>query len=55
MNKLNIYNKLFLVFCALLIVVIIWKAPHEKDDKTEKKEKVEKKDKDEMSMSPFDE
>jgi hypothetical protein len=31
MSKLNIYNKLFIAFFALLVVVIIWKVPHEKN------------------------
>ncbi len=30
MVKLNIYNKLFILFFALLVIVIIWKVPHEK-------------------------
>jgi hypothetical protein len=29
MNKLTIYNKLFIAFFALLIMFIIWKVPHE--------------------------
>ncbi len=31
MAKLNIYNKLFILFFALLVAVIIWKVPHEKN------------------------
>ena len=29
--KLSIYNKLFIAFFALLILIIIWKVPREKN------------------------
>ena len=29
MAKLNIYNKIFILFFVLLVIVIIWKVPHE--------------------------
>ena len=32
MNRLNIYNKLFILFFAVLIVINIKKAPHEKSE-----------------------
>ncbi len=32
MRKLNIYNKLFILFFAALIVIIIMKAPRETND-----------------------
>ncbi len=31
MAKLNIYNKIFILFFVLLVIVIIWKVPHEKN------------------------
>lgn len=32
MARLSFYNKLFLALMALLIVLIIWKVPHETED-----------------------
>lgn len=32
MVKLSIFNKLFIFFIVLLLIVIIWKVPHEKND-----------------------
>ncbi|MBK7910369.1 hypothetical protein [Candidatus Pollutiaquabacter sp.] len=29
MQRLSTFNRLFLVFCVLLIAFIIWKVPHE--------------------------
>ena len=29
MTKLSIYNKIFIMFFAILVVIIIWKVPHE--------------------------
>ena len=29
MNKLSLYNKIFIMFFALLVVIIILKVPHE--------------------------
>lgn len=31
MAKLNIYNKLFILLITLLVIIIIWKVPHEKN------------------------
>jgi hypothetical protein len=30
--KISIYNKLFIAFFALLLLLIIWKVPHEKSN-----------------------
>jgi hypothetical protein len=30
MAKLTLTNKLFIAFCALLVIFIIWKAPRER-------------------------
>jgi hypothetical protein len=32
MERLSIYNKLFILLCAVLIGIIIWKVPHEKQE-----------------------
>jgi hypothetical protein len=32
MRRLNIYNKFFIAFCIAMILFIIWKVPHEKED-----------------------
>ena len=37
MARLTFYNKLFLALMALLIVLIIWKVPHEKDEPVDAK------------------
>jgi exopolysaccharide biosynthesis protein len=43
MTKLTLFNKLFILFFALLIVLIIWKVPHEgkSDKKNSQKSMVE--------------
>lgn len=45
MNRLNNFNRLFIVFCALLICFIVWKVPHEKEFKSSKKQNSEKAEK----------
>ena len=42
MAKLSIYNKLFILFVALLLMIIIWKVPHEKNDVDTKQTNISK-------------
>ena len=42
MAKLSIYNKLFILFVALLLMIIIWKVPHEKNEITDKQSNISK-------------
>lgn len=41
MSKLSLHNKLFLLFFALLVVLIIVKAPHEETGKSNEPTPVE--------------